>query len=55
MNKRLFIVIEALLKNEEGLTREEINDILIQEGEEPLSRMGFISTSKSIYKYEFTM
>lgn len=49
MNKRLFIVIEALLKNEEGLTREEINDILIQEGEEPLSRMGFISTSKSIY------
>lgn len=50
MNKRNLLIIEALQKNRQGLTRGEINDILLSEGEQPLDRFNFNRTLTTIDK-----
>lgn len=50
MNKKSLLVIEILLKHEEGLTRNEINQALIDEGENALSRIGFINATSCILR-----
>lgn len=48
MIKKHFLIVEALLKHEEGLTRNEINSILEAEGEAPFPRISFIKAINSI-------
>lgn len=50
MIKKHFLIVEALLQREEGLTRNEINEILEDNGEKALPRHSFIKAINSIAK-----
>lgn len=49
MIKKHFLILEALLKNEEGLTREELSQTLQSEGEAPVTRKSIQKDIAAIY------
>lgn len=48
MNKRHYLILEAMLRNPEGLSRDELNKALQEEGFSPLNRKRFFQDMKHI-------